>query len=79
MNIYELITQNSKLVGTFINCGLISTSVANNYEVYQYYKDRRAIGEIKTHAVQFTAIHYNMSDRHVFNILRAMEEEVSYR
>jgi len=76
MSLYNFITDNKKVVNTLFKNGLLSTSVINNYAIYQFYLDSIDNGNSKSMSIELIKDRYDISTKTVYQILKQFSESI---
>ena len=76
MNLYQYITKNKIVINTLFQRGLLSTSVINNYSIYQYYLDALASGNSKSMSIEMIKERHKISTKTVYQIIKQFSESI---
>jgi len=76
MSLYNFITDNKKVVNTLFKNGLLSTSIINNYAIYQFYLDSIDNGNSKSMSIELIKDRYDISTKTVYQILKQFSESI---
>ena len=76
MTLYNFIKSNKSVMNTLLKCGVVSLSVFNNLEIYQYYYDLRVLEYAKSLSITQTMNHFKVSQKTVYNVLNQFEEQI---
>ena len=76
MSLYNFITDNKKVVNTLFRNGLLSTSIINNYAIYQFYLDSIDNGNSKSMSIELIKDRYDISTKTVYQILKQFSESI---
>ena len=68
--------QNRGLLKMGLAFGIISINLLHHAEIFDYWFDLLACGSKTNSAVIDTSIHFDISERTVFNIIKAMRESI---
>ena len=76
MNLYEYITKNKSVVNTLFKQGLLSSSVINNYSIYQFYLDALEADNSKSMSIELVRIRYDISIKTIYQIIKQFSESI---
>ena len=76
MNLYEYIKENKTTINTLFKCGVLSSSVINNYSIYQYMLDSYDVGNSKSMTIELAKEQFKVSSKTIYNIIAQFSETV---